>query len=35
MHQVHNTLIPSANPVVLKKKLRENCLKIDKLMGYS
>jgi sulfotransferase len=35
MHQVRNTLIPSANPVVLKKKLRENCLKIDKLMGYS
>ena len=34
MHQVHDTVIPIENLVVLKKKLLENCLKIDKLMDY-
>jgi len=34
MHQIHNAVIPRENPVILKKKLRENCAMIDKLMGY-
>lgn len=34
MHQIHETIIHRDNPVVLDKKLRENCIKIDKLMGY-
>jgi sulfotransferase len=34
MHQVHNTLIPRENPIVLQKKLQAKCETIDKLMGY-
>jgi sulfotransferase len=34
MHQVHDTVIPRENTVEMKQKLRENCLKIDTLMGY-
>ena len=34
MHQIRDTVIPIKNNVVLTKKMRENCIKIDKLMGY-
>ena len=34
MHQVHDAVMPRKNPVVLQKKLHDNCVKVDKLMGY-
>ena len=34
MHQIHETVRPRENAVVLKPKVSDNCAKIDKLMGY-
>jgi sulfotransferase len=34
MHQVHDTVMKRENPVILGTKTLENCIKIDKLMGY-